>query len=41
MISALFMHEHVYNEFVLDTVTKSGTDWVRHDADQALLLLRA
>jgi hypothetical protein len=28
MISALFMHDHVYNEFVLDTGTKSGTDWV-------------
>jgi hypothetical protein len=27
-VSALFMMEHVYNEFVLDTVTKSGTDWV-------------
>jgi hypothetical protein len=27
-ISALFMMEHVYNEFVLDTATKSGTDWV-------------
>ena len=27
-ISALFMHEHIYNEFVLDAVTKSGTDWV-------------
>ncbi len=27
-ISALFMHDHVYNEFVLDTGTKSGTDWV-------------
>jgi hypothetical protein len=27
-ISALFMHEHIYNEFVLDTGTKSGTDWV-------------
>jgi hypothetical protein len=28
MISALFMHDHVYNEFVLDSGTKSGTDWV-------------
>jgi hypothetical protein len=27
-ISALFMHDHVYNEFVLDSGTKSGTDWV-------------
>ncbi len=27
-ISALFMHDHVYNEFVLDSDTKSGTDWV-------------
>jgi hypothetical protein len=27
-ISALFMHDHIYNEFVLDAVTKSGTDWV-------------
>jgi len=28
MISALLMHDHVYNEFVLDSGTKSGTDWV-------------
>ena len=27
-ISALFMHNHIFNEYVLDTVTKSGTDWV-------------
>jgi len=27
-ISALFMHDHVYNEFVLDSGTKSGTDWI-------------
>ena len=27
-ISALFMHDHVYNTFVLDSATKSGTDWV-------------
>lgn len=27
-ISALFMHDHVYNTFVLDSNTKSGTDWV-------------
>ena len=27
-VSALFMHDHVYNEFVLDVGTKSGTDWV-------------
>ncbi len=27
-ISALFMHDHIYNEFVLDAGTKSGTDWV-------------
>jgi hypothetical protein len=27
-ISALFMHDHVYNTFVLDTETSSGTDWV-------------
>ena len=27
-ISALFMMQHVYNEYVLDTATKSGTDWV-------------
>lgn len=27
-VSALFMHEHIYNEFVLDAATKSGTDWV-------------
>ena len=27
-ISALFMHDHVFNTFILDTATKSGTDWV-------------
>ncbi|TMH33112.1 MAG: hypothetical protein E6H66_12855 [Betaproteobacteria bacterium] len=27
-VSAVFMHDHVYNEFVLDTGTKSATDWV-------------
>jgi len=27
-VSALFMHDHVYSEYVLDTGTKSGTDWV-------------
>jgi hypothetical protein len=27
-ISALFMHDHVFNTFILDTTTKSGTDWV-------------
>jgi hypothetical protein len=27
-ISALFMHDSIYNEFVLDTTTKSTTDWV-------------
>ncbi len=27
-ISALFMHDHVYNTFILDAGTKSGTDWV-------------
>lgn len=27
-ISALFMHDHVYNDYVLDSSTKSGTDWV-------------
>jgi hypothetical protein len=27
-ISALFMHDHVYNTFILDSGTKSGTDWV-------------
>jgi hypothetical protein len=27
-ISALFMHDHVYNTFILDVGTKSGTDWV-------------
>lgn len=27
-VSAVLMHNNVYNEFVLDTSTKSGTDWV-------------
>src|SRR6266496_1512861 len=27
-VSALLMHDHVYNEYVLDAATKSGTDWV-------------
>jgi len=27
-VSAVLMHNNIYNEFVLDTVTKSGTDWV-------------
>jgi hypothetical protein len=27
-VSAIFMRDNVYNEFVLDTGTKSGTDWV-------------
>jgi hypothetical protein len=27
-VSAVLMHNHVYNEFNLETVTKSGTDWV-------------
>ena len=27
-VSAALMHRNVYNEFILDTVTKSGTDWV-------------
>jgi hypothetical protein len=27
-VSALFMHDHVYNTFILDAGTKSGTDWV-------------
>ena len=27
-ISALFMHDQVYNTFILDSGTKSGTDWV-------------
>ena len=27
-VSAALMHRNVYNEFVLDSVTKSGTDWV-------------
>jgi len=27
-VSAVLMHEHVMNEYVLDTGTKSGTDWV-------------
>jgi len=27
-VSAVLMHEHVMNEYVLDAGTKSGTDWV-------------
>ncbi len=27
-VSAVLMHDNVYNEFVLDAATKSGTDWV-------------
>jgi hypothetical protein len=27
-VSATLMHDNVYNEFVLDAATKSGTDWV-------------
>lgn len=27
-VSAVLMHDHVYNEFVLDKATASGTDWV-------------
>ena len=27
-VSAILMHDNVYNEFVLDAGTKSGTDWV-------------
>ena len=27
-VSAVLMHNNVYNEFVLDTTTKSGTDWI-------------
>ena len=27
-VSAVLMHDHIYNEFVLDAGTKSGTDWV-------------
>ena len=27
-VSAVLMHNNVYNEFVLDAATKSGTDWV-------------
>ena len=27
-VSAVFMHNNVYNEFVLDVSTKSSTDWV-------------
>jgi hypothetical protein len=27
-VSAALMHDNVYNEFVLDAATKSGTDWV-------------
>jgi hypothetical protein len=27
-VSAVLMHDHIMNEFVLDTATNSGTDWV-------------
>lgn len=27
-VSAVLTHDHIYNEFVLDAATKSGTDWV-------------
>jgi len=27
-VSAVLMHDHIMNEFVLDAVTNSGTDWV-------------
>jgi hypothetical protein len=27
-VSAVLIHENIYNEFVLDTITQSGTDWV-------------
>src|SRR5207302_236839 len=27
-VSAVLIHNNVYNEFVLDAATKSGTDWV-------------
>jgi len=27
-VSAVLMHDHVMNEFVLDSLTNSGTDWV-------------
>jgi hypothetical protein len=27
-VSAVLMHNNIYNEYVLDTATKSGTDWV-------------
>jgi ribosomal protein S28E/S33 len=27
-VSAVLMHNNVYNEFALETVTKSGTDWI-------------
>jgi len=27
-VSAVLMHDHIYNEFVLDQATASGTDWV-------------
>ena len=27
-VSAVLMHDHLYNEVVLDTATNSGTDWV-------------
>lgn len=27
-VSAVLMHDNIYNEFILDTATLSGTDWV-------------
>lgn len=27
-VSAVLMHDNLYNEFILETATKSGTDWV-------------
>jgi len=27
-VSAVLMHDNIYNEYVLDAATKSGTDWV-------------
>src|SRR5579862_959792 len=27
-VSAVLMHDHIMNEYVLDTLTNSGTDWV-------------
>lgn len=27
-VSAVLMHDTIYNEYVLDTITQSGTDWI-------------